>query len=100
MASTAAAPRKRQCVANFQPRLRPETAQIVPEPIFIAVLIGTVRLRLVELPEHLDRGRAVTTNSDPLLYLDIDGVLLRRRHRGIFDAFEIAPDCLDFLEWA
>jgi hypothetical protein len=34
------------------------------------------------------------------MYLDIDGVLLRRRHRGIFDAFEIAPNCLDFLEWA
>jgi hypothetical protein len=42
----------------------------------------------------------VTTNTDPLLYLDIDGVLLRRRHAGMFDAFEIAPDCLDFLEWA
>jgi hypothetical protein len=42
----------------------------------------------------------VTTNTDLLLYLDIDGVLLRRRHAGIFDAFEIAPDCLDFLEWA
>ena len=40
------------------------------------------------------------TNTDPILYLDIDGVLLRRRHSGIFDAFEIAPDCLDFLEWA
>jgi hypothetical protein len=99
MASTAAAPRKRQYVANFQPQLRTETAQIVPEPIFIAALIGTARLRLVELPEHLDRGRAVTTNSDPILYLDLDGVLLRRRHAGIFDAFEIAPDCVDFLEW-
>ena len=42
----------------------------------------------------------MTTNTDPLLYLDIDGVLLRRRHAGMFDAFEIAPDCLDFLEWA
>jgi hypothetical protein len=42
----------------------------------------------------------VTTNTDPLLYLDIDGVLLRRRYSGMFDAFEIAPDCLDFLEWA
>ena len=28
----------------------------------------------------------MTTNSDPLLYLDIDGVLLRRRNPGIFDA--------------
>jgi hypothetical protein len=41
----------------------------------------------------------VTTNTDPLLYLDIDGVLLRRRHAGMSDAFEIAPDCLDFLKW-
>ena len=42
----------------------------------------------------------MTANTDPLLYLDIDGVFLRRRHTGMFDAFEIAPDCLDFLEWA
>jgi hypothetical protein len=42
----------------------------------------------------------VTTNTDPLLYLDIDGVFLRRRHAGMFDPFEIAPGCLDFLEWA
>ena len=36
----------------------------------------------------------------PLLYLDIDGVLLRRRHLGMFDGFEPAPHCLEFLEWA
>jgi hypothetical protein len=36
----------------------------------------------------------------PLLYLDIDGVLLRRRHLGMFDGFELAPHCLEFLEWA
>jgi hypothetical protein len=36
----------------------------------------------------------------PLLYLDIDGVLLRRRHSGLFDGFELAPHCLDFLTWA
>jgi hypothetical protein len=35
-----------------------------------------------------------------LLYLDIDGVLLRRRHSGLFGGFEIAPHCLDFLTWA
>jgi hypothetical protein len=40
------------------------------------------------------------TTIYPILYLDIDGVLLRRRHAGMFDAFEIAPGCLDFLEWA
>ena len=38
----------------------------------------------------------MTTNSEPLLYLDIDGVLLRRRNPGIFDGFEIAPGCLEF----
>ncbi len=38
--------------------------------------------------------------SLPLLYLDIDGVLLRRRHPGMFDGFELAAGCLDFLEWA
>jgi hypothetical protein len=36
----------------------------------------------------------------PLLYLDIDGVLLRRRHPGMFDGFEPADGCLEFLEWA
>jgi hypothetical protein len=36
----------------------------------------------------------------PLLYLDIDGVLLCRRHPGMFDGFELALGCLDFLEWA
>jgi hypothetical protein len=41
----------------------------------------------------------VTANTIPILYLDIDGVLLRRRHAGMFDAFEIAPDCVEFLEW-
>jgi hypothetical protein len=36
----------------------------------------------------------------PILFLDIDGVLLRRRHSGMFDAYELAPHCLEFLEWA
>jgi hypothetical protein len=36
----------------------------------------------------------------PILYLDIDGVLLRRRHSGMFDGFELAVGCLEFLEWA
>jgi hypothetical protein len=39
-------------------------------------------------------------NADLVLYLDIDGVLLRRRHSGMFDGFEMAPGCLDFLRWA
>jgi hypothetical protein len=36
----------------------------------------------------------------PILFLDVDGVLLRRRHPGIFDSFEVAPGCLEFLGWA
>jgi hypothetical protein len=47
-----------------------------------------------------DGSLIVVTTIYPILYLDIDGVLLRRRHTGMFDAYEIAPGCLDFLEWA
>ena len=38
----------------------------------------------------------------PLLYLDIDGTLLRRRAdiSGLHNAYEIAPDALGFLTWA
>src|SRR4051794_10391814 len=36
----------------------------------------------------------------PWLYLDIDGVLLKRRQPGLLDAFELAPGCLEFLVWA
>jgi hypothetical protein len=40
-------------------------------------------------------------NDDmPWLHIDLDGVCLRRRHSGMFDAFELAPGCLEFLEWA
>jgi hypothetical protein len=35
----------------------------------------------------------------PLLYLDIDGVLVRSRRSGMFDASELAPGCVEFLEW-
>jgi hypothetical protein len=34
------------------------------------------------------------------LFLDLDGVCLRRRRAGMFDGFELATGCLDFLEWA
>jgi hypothetical protein len=39
-------------------------------------------------------------NARPILFLDIDGVLLRRSHSGMFDAFELAPGCIEFLHWA
>ena len=41
---------ERHHAASFQPHLRTETARTVPEPIFIAAMIGTARLRHVELP--------------------------------------------------
>ena len=34
------------------------------------------------------------------VYLEIDGVLLRCRHSGMFGTFELAPGCLEFLESA
>jgi hypothetical protein len=32
--------------------------------------------------------------------MDIDGVFLIRRWSGMFDAFDVAPHCLEFLEFA
>jgi hypothetical protein len=48
----------------------------------------------------LTRNPLTISDDRPVLYIDVDGVLLRRRMAGIFDAFELAPGCLDFLEWA
>ena len=38
--------------AAFKPHLRAETARIRPEPLFIAALMGTARLRHVPLPDQ------------------------------------------------
>jgi hypothetical protein len=38
--------------ARFQPHLRTETERVRPEPLFIAALIGTARLRHVELSDE------------------------------------------------
>ena len=52
-------------LARFQPHLRTETARTIPEPIFIAALMGTARFRLVEVPSEIweasadDRNRLV-----------------------------------------
>jgi hypothetical protein len=57
--------RGKEHIADFRPHLRTETARTVPEPIFIAALIGTARFRLVELPSEVwdvstaDRNRLV-----------------------------------------
>ena len=58
--------KERHHAASFQPHLRTETARTVPEPIFIAAMIGTARLRHVELPPETwtvnadERTRLVT----------------------------------------
>ena len=36
----------------------------------------------------------------PTLFLDIDGTLLVRRSSVMFDGFDLAPHCLEFLEFA
>jgi hypothetical protein len=52
-------------MARFRPHLRTETARSVPQPIFIAALIGTARFRLVEVASEIweasadDRNRLV-----------------------------------------
>lgn len=38
------------------------------------------------------------TKDRSLLFIDLDGVLLRRRNAGVFDGFELAPGCVEFLE--
>ena len=48
--------REQEHAADFQPHLRTETARIVPEPLFVAAMIGTARLRLVELPPETWQG--------------------------------------------
>jgi hypothetical protein len=51
--------------AAFRPHLRTETTRTIPEPIFIAALLGTARLRHVEVSSELwnasadDRDRLV-----------------------------------------
>jgi hypothetical protein len=44
---------EKEHMARFQPHLRTETARTVPQPIFVAALIGTARLRLVEVPSEI-----------------------------------------------
>ena len=44
--------------AAFKPHLRTETARFVPEPICVAALVGTARLRLVAMPDEVWLGAA------------------------------------------
>jgi hypothetical protein len=41
--------KERHHAASFQPHLRTETARTIPEPIFVAAMIGTARLRHIEV---------------------------------------------------
>ena len=45
--------RETEHLAHFQPHLRTETARTIPQPIFVAALIGTARFRLVEDPSEI-----------------------------------------------
>jgi hypothetical protein len=56
---------EKEYALRFQPHLRTETARIVPEPIFAAAIIGTARLRLVEVPSEI--WEASTTDRHRLL---------------------------------
>ena len=57
--------KEKRHITRFRPHLRTETARTVPQPIFVAALIGTARLRLVEVPSEIweasadDRNRLV-----------------------------------------
>jgi hypothetical protein len=44
--------------AAFRPHLRTETTRTIPEPIFVAALVGTARLRLVSVPDETWRACA------------------------------------------
>jgi hypothetical protein len=44
--------------ASFRPHLRTETEQTIPQPIFVAALVGTARLRRVALPDQAWRLNA------------------------------------------
>jgi hypothetical protein len=57
--------------AAFRPHLRCETTSTVPEPIFVAALIGTARLRLVGLPDEI--READTGVRDRLIKLAVRG---------------------------
>ena len=45
--------REKAYMTGFQPHLRTETARTIPEPIFIAALLTTARLRVVPTPEDI-----------------------------------------------
>ena len=54
--------RENEHVTRFQPHLRTETSRTVPQPIFIAALLGTARFRLVEVPAEIREASTADLN--------------------------------------
>jgi hypothetical protein len=72
-------------MARFRPHLRTETARTVPQPIFIAALIGTARFRLVEVQSEI--WEASADNRNRLVKQAIrDHYLARKAHVVPFGA--------------
>jgi hypothetical protein len=71
----------------FRPHLRCETARTVPEPIFVAALIGTARLRHVPLPDET-RGAAADVRDQLIKRAICDHYTERNGHVPAFGAIE------------
>ena len=69
--------------AAFKPHLRTETTRTIPEPIFIAALLGTARLRHVEVSSEVWKANA--DNRDRLVKRAIQDHY--RGHAGRIAAF-------------
>jgi hypothetical protein len=69
--------------AAFKPHLRCETARTIPEPIFVAALLGTARLRLVSVPDEI--WHACADDRDRLVKQAIQDY--HREHGGYVPAF-------------
>ena len=69
--------------AAFKPHLRTETSRTIPEPIFVAALVGTARLRLVTVPDEIWQVSA--DERDRLLKRAIQEHY--REHRGHVPSF-------------
>ena len=75
--------RERTYAASFRPHLRVETERMIPQPIFIAALIGTARLRHVGLSDD-----AWSANPDRRHQLVKEAIQDHyREHRGHVPAF-------------
>jgi hypothetical protein len=71
----------------FRPHLRCETVRTMPEPIFVAALIGTARLRQVPLPDET-RGAAADVRDQLIKRAICDHYSERNGHVPAFGAIE------------